>query len=320
MCDLYTQVPQTAPSMPPSLPPTHPKGASIPPLAPAFGPTRITPTKSPLSLAAAAQPGTPVTHRAHSSSVPYLARTTSAASDSPSLDQFEGASASVLRKWGMLKETEADSESDSQASDAGADELVTVLDSAADLRAQPADKQSGAWGVPIAGAQTEEQPVHEIMPVPGMPTPPKARPATPKQAPQASTTPSKKKSSMAWICCKASPTKPDYEEPASRVPEQRDQAVPRLEKLSNGDIFKGQYAEGVRQGHAVYRFANGDLYEGQFGEDRMQGSGVYIFAHQGRFAGQVHATSCPAGFRLTITHACNTLLRGSPAAHTSCFS
>lgn len=234
-------------------------------------------------MAAAPQAATSTPHRAHPSASPRLARTTSAASDSPSLDQFEGASASVLRKWGMLKETEDESHS----SDAGADELVSVLDSAADLRAQPADKQSDAGAMPISAAQAQDQPVHDIMPTPCMPSPTKAHPATPRQTPRPATPPRKKKRGMAWICCKASPTKPDYEQPASREVDKRDQAVPRLETLSNGDSFKGQYADGVRQGYAVYRFANGDVYEGQFAEDRMQGAGVYTFAHQGRFAGQV---------------------------------
>ena len=192
----------------------------------------------------------------------------------------------------MLKETEDESES----SDGGTDELVNVLDSAADLRVQPADKQASLRGVgePISGGEAQERPVHEIMPTPCMPSPTRPRLATP----QAATPPSrKKKRSMAWVCCKASPTKPDHEDVAGGVPNEMEQAGPRLERLSNGDTFKGQYAEGVRQGHAVYRFANGDLYEGQFAHDRMQGSGVYTFEREGRFAGQVFAPSC-----LVMTH------------------
>lgn len=269
--------------MHPPLAPTHTKGGLPPPLAPAFGPTRITPSKPPLSLGAAAQPATPTSHRGRPTyTLHHLARTASAASDSPSLDQFEDASASVLRKWGMLKETEDESES----SDDGTDELVNVLDSAADLRVQPADKQAtpGGAGVPISGDQAETQPVHEVMPSPCMPSPPKTRLATPKQTSSAAHPLSKKKRSMAWICCKASPTKTEYEGSGGDVSKQ---GAPRLERLSNGDTFKGQYAEGVRQGHAVYRFANGDLYEGQFAQNRMQGCGVYTFAREGRFAGQV---------------------------------
>ncbi|KAL3149099.1 hypothetical protein ABBQ32_001942 [Trebouxia sp. C0010 RCD-2024] len=278
------QVPQLAPSMQPPLAPSHTKGALAPPLAPAFGPTRITPSKPPLSLAAATQPATPSTHRGRPTYTSHLARTASAVSDSPSVDEFEGASASVLRKWGMLKETEEESES----SDGGTDELVNVLDSAADLRVQPADKQAstGVVGASLPGGQAQTQPVHEVMPSPCMPSPSKTRLATPKQAPWAGTPPSKKKRSMAWICCKASPTKPEYEESARVASDGGSRGAPCLERLSNGDTFKGQYAEGVRQGHAVYRFANGDLYEGQFVQDRMHGSGVYTFAHEGRFAGQ----------------------------------
>ena len=274
------------------LPSTHTKGGSIPPLAPAFGPTRITPTKPPLSLSAAPHPATSTSHKTRPSSAPRLARSASAASDSPSLDEFEGASASVLRKWGMLKETEDESES----SDGGTDELVNVLDSAADLRVQPADKQASPWGVggAVSGGQAQDGLVHEIMPTPCMPSPTKPRLATPDGTPRVASPHSmKKKRSMAWMCCKASPTKPDHDEAAGGVPNELDQAVPQLERLSNGDTFKGQYTEGIRQGHAVYRFANGDLYEGQFAEDRMQGSGVYTFAHEGKFAGQVFTTKLP---------------------------
>lgn len=286
------QVPQSAPSMAAPLPPSHTKGGSIPPLAPAFGPTRITPTKPPSSLGTAPDPATPTSHKSRPTSNPRLARSASAASDSPSLDEFEGASASVLRKWGMLKETEDESES----SDGGMDELVNVLDSAADLRVQPADKQASPWGVggTVSGGQAQDRPVHEIMPTPCMPSPAKPRLATPRGTPRAATPPSKKKKrSMAWVCCKASPTKPDHDDVAGGLPNELDQAVPQLERLSNGDTFKGQYAEGIRQGHAVYRFANGDLYEGQFAQDRMQGSGVYTFAHEGRFAGQVLTAKLP---------------------------
>ena len=277
--------------MVPPLPPTLTRGGSNLPLAPAFGPTRITPSKPPLSLGAAPQPATPTTHKTRFTATPRLARTASAASDSPSLDQFEGASASVLRKWGMLKETEDESES----SDGSTDELVNVLDSAADLRVQPADKQAAPWGLGgrVPGGEGQHQPVHEIMPTPCMPSPAKPHLATARGTPPPATPRSKKKRSMAWICCKASPTKPDLEDVAGGAPNELNQAVPQLERLSNGDSFKGQYAEGVRQGHAVYRFANGDLYEGQFAQDRMQGSGVYTFVHEGRFAGQVCTTKLP---------------------------
>lgn len=269
------QVPQTAASLPPPFPPTNPKALSPAPV-PAFGPTRVTPSKPPLSLSS--QAGTPLTHRA--TSTPRLARS---ASDNLSLDDFEGASASVLRKWGMLKETEEESAS----SDEGNDELVSLLDSAADLRAQPADAKQG-WGVPISGGvHTPDQPVHELMPSPCMPSPVKAKPTEPPIAPKPTPGPSpSKKKRMAWICCKASPTKLDYEEPAARVPDEREQAAPSLEQLPNGDSFKGQYTNGAREGHAVYHFANGDVYEGQFGQDRMQGSGIYTFANDGKYAGQ----------------------------------
>lgn len=262
---------------------------------PAFGPTRVTPSKPPLSLSS--QAGAPPTHR--TTSTPRLARS---ASDNLSLDDFEGASASVLRKWGMLKETEEESAS----SDEGNDELVSLLDSAADLRAQPADAKQAGWGVPIlGGVHTPDQPVHELMPSPCMPSPVKAKPVEPPVAPKPTPGPSpSKKKRMAWICCKASPTKPDYEEPAARVPAEREQAVPSLEQLPNGDSFKGQYTNGAREGHAVYHFANGDVYEGQFGQDRMQGSGIYTFSNEGKYAGQVICSLMPPEIRKEMKRPC----------------
>ncbi|KAK9820225.1 hypothetical protein WJX72_007667 [[Myrmecia] bisecta] len=56
--------------------------------------------------------------------------------------------------------------------------------------------------------------------------------------------------------------------------------------MSNGDVYKGTYAAGVKSGEGVYGFANGDVYEGEFRDDCMHGVGVYSFANQGRYEGE----------------------------------
>lgn len=170
----------------------------------------------------------------------------------------------------MLKETEEEQAAESEDEDM---ELVSVLDSAADLRAQPADSKLD-----------QLEPISDAAPEPCMPSPAKstAAVAQPAAAPKA---PSPKKKGFGWMCCRASPTKPEADEavPAAAAAE----AAPLVEELPNGDSYRGKHVEGVRQGLAVYRFANGDAFEGDFADSCMHGAGVYSFANEGRYAGQV---------------------------------
>lgn len=216
-----------------------------------------------------------------------MGRTSSIASDSPSLEDFESASASVLRKWGMLKETEDEQAAAADEEDA---ELVSVLDSAADLRAEPADSKL-----------SQLEPISDTAPEPCMPSPAKsaaavAPPATPAKPP------SQKKKGFAWMCCRASPTKPEADEAVPAAAEA--EAGPREEKLPNGDSYRGQHEGGVRQGMAVYRFANGDAFEGEFAQNCMHGAGVYSFANEGRYAGQVKCDCvlCTSGLSHGLRH------------------
>eukprot|EP00798_Chlamydomonas_sp_ICE-L_P015693 gene15693-21801_t len=62
----------------------------------------------------------------------------------------------------------------------------------------------------------------------------------------------------------------------------------QLKPLRNGDVYKGRYTHGKKNGDGVYQFVNMDVYEGEFGEDRMDGMGVYTFSHEGRYEGQWH--------------------------------
>ena len=168
----------------------------------------------------------------------------------------------------MLRETEEEDQ-DSEKEDP---ELVGVLDSAADLRAQPADSKLQT------GTHTDSAPA-PCMPSPAKSAVPAPRPATPPK------TPTPKKRGFAWICCRASPTKPEVEEVPPSAPEA--EAGLLVEKLPNGDMYRGQHEGGVRQGLAVYQFTNGDAFEGEFAQNCMQGAGVYIFATEGKYTGQV---------------------------------
>ena len=60
----------------------------------------------------------------------------------------------------------------------------------------------------------------------------------------------------------------------------------QIRRLRNGDIYKGRYQGGKKNGEGVYQFVNGDVYEGEFLADRMAGNGVYTFANEGRYEGQ----------------------------------
>ncbi|KAG1664618.1 hypothetical protein FOA52_004493 [Chlamydomonas sp. UWO 241] len=78
----------------------------------------------------------------------------------------------------------------------------------------------------------------------------------------------------------------------------------QLRKLRNGDVYRGFYVSGKKDGDGVYSFLNADVYEGEFGADRMDGVGVYSFSHEGRYEGE-WAGAVYAG------HGAETFSRGS---------
>ena len=36
----------------------------------------------------------------------------------------------------------------------------------------------------------------------------------------------------------------------------------------NGDIYEGDFSNGMKQGQGIYRYRNGDTYEGRFVDDK----------------------------------------------------
>ncbi|WP_455540087.1 hypothetical protein [Terrisporobacter sp.] len=56
-------------------------------------------------------------------------------------------------------------------------------------------------------------------------------------------------------------------------------------KYDNGDIYKGQIKNGIREGLGTCYFANKDIYEGMWKNDRMDCVGKYIYADKSYYSG-----------------------------------
>lgn len=56
-------------------------------------------------------------------------------------------------------------------------------------------------------------------------------------------------------------------------------------RYANGDIYKGQIKNGVREGLGTCYFANKDVYEGMWKDDKMECVGKYIFADRSFYSG-----------------------------------
>lgn len=56
-------------------------------------------------------------------------------------------------------------------------------------------------------------------------------------------------------------------------------------RYDNGDIYKGQIKNGVREGLGTCYFANKDIYEGMWKDDKMECVGKYVFADKSFYSG-----------------------------------
>lgn len=56
-------------------------------------------------------------------------------------------------------------------------------------------------------------------------------------------------------------------------------------RYDNGDIYKGQIKNGIREGLGTCYFANKDIYEGMWKNDKMECVGKYIFADKSYYSG-----------------------------------
>lgn len=58
-----------------------------------------------------------------------------------------------------------------------------------------------------------------------------------------------------------------------------------LHKYQNGDSYKGQLLEGVKEGEGLYRFKNGDFYKGNFENNNFHGKGTYTTSNGDIYTG-----------------------------------
>lgn len=56
-------------------------------------------------------------------------------------------------------------------------------------------------------------------------------------------------------------------------------------RYNNGDVYKGQIKNGIREGLGTCYFANKDVYEGMWKNDKMECVGKYIFADKSFYSG-----------------------------------
>ena len=56
-------------------------------------------------------------------------------------------------------------------------------------------------------------------------------------------------------------------------------------RYANGDIYRGQIKNGIREGLGTCYFANKDIYEGMWKNDKMDCVGKYVFADKSFYSG-----------------------------------
>jgi hypothetical protein len=63
-------------------------------------------------------------------------------------------------------------------------------------------------------------------------------------------------------------------------------------EASTGNVYTGQWRNGVREGHGVMKYTNGDVFEGSFEDDQKHGPGKYVphkgVSLEGVWANDVH--------------------------------
>ena len=66
---------------------------------------------------------------------------------------------------------------------------------------------------------------------------------------------------------------------------------------SNGDVYKGEFKAGKKEGRGKLTLANGDIYDGEFKADMKDGRGTYTSAntdvekYEGEWKGNVRQKS-----------------------------
>jgi hypothetical protein len=56
--------------------------------------------------------------------------------------------------------------------------------------------------------------------------------------------------------------------------------------FQNGDVYEGEYRNGVRHGRGVYRFASGAVYDGEYVNGKKHGQGTFIYSDGSKYSGE----------------------------------
>ena len=57
-------------------------------------------------------------------------------------------------------------------------------------------------------------------------------------------------------------------------------------EYTSGNVYEGNYSNGLREGTGVFRYANGDSYVGSFKNDKREGKGVFTYADGDSYDGE----------------------------------
>jgi hypothetical protein len=57
-------------------------------------------------------------------------------------------------------------------------------------------------------------------------------------------------------------------------------------KFNTGEIYEGEYKNGIRNGKGKYTFLNGDIYDGDYKDGLRDGNGDYIYKNGNKFTGK----------------------------------
>ncbi len=57
-------------------------------------------------------------------------------------------------------------------------------------------------------------------------------------------------------------------------------------RYANGDVYEGSFANGMKSGEGTYTWFDGSVYSGEFVDDKKHGYGVYIWSDGSSYTGQ----------------------------------
>jgi hypothetical protein len=57
-------------------------------------------------------------------------------------------------------------------------------------------------------------------------------------------------------------------------------------RYANGNIYEGEFKDGKKHGHGIYRYANGGVYDGDWKDGKMIGHGIFRYANGNVYDGE----------------------------------